>query len=145
EVLDNSKPTNSKGAPVIRQVEVAHEDMSARVLNRHVPAWVISGAIHVVVIGFLVIFFSGPVQTAANTNDLTTTQVDDPKDDDKNLTNEEVGFDPDLAAATDATREENVNVEAPATNEAVGLPDQPNETAPQTAIAGLTQELGAGS
>ena len=34
-------------------------------------------------------------QTAANTNDLTTTQVDDPKDDDKNLTNEEVGFDPD--------------------------------------------------
>src|SRR5205823_13030215 len=45
----------------------------------------------------------------------------------------------------DAKREENVNVDAPATNDAVGLPDQPNETAPQTAIAGLTQDFGAGS
>jgi hypothetical protein len=106
---------------------------------------VISGAIHVVVIGFLVIFMSGPVDTAANPNDLVTTQVEEPKEDDKNLTNEDVGFDAELAAATDAQREENVNVEAPATNDAVGLPDQPNETAPQTAVAGLTQDLGAGS
>ncbi len=143
EVLENNKP--AKGAPVIRQVEVAEEDVAARVLNRFIPALVISGAIHVVVIGSLVIFFAGPPVVAANTNDLTTTQVDEPKDDEKNLTNEEVGFDPDLAAATDAQREENVNVDAPATEEAVGLPDQPNDTAPQTAIAGLTQDLGAGS
>lgn len=140
----DTKPAKG-GAPVIRQVEVATEDAGSRVLNRHIPAWVISGAIHVVVIGFLVIFMSGAVETAANTNDLVTTQVEEPKEDDKNLTNEEVGFDPDLAAATEAQREENVNVEAPATNDAVGLPDQPNETAPQTAIAGLTQDLGAGS
>ncbi|MSR53766.1 MAG: hypothetical protein EXS09_10820 [Gemmataceae bacterium] len=134
-----------KGAPVIRQVEVAGEDMGSRVLNRHIPAWVISGAIHVVVIGFLVIFMSGGNEIAANPNDLTTTQVEDPKEDDKNLTNEEVGFDPDLAAATDAKREENVNVEAPATEDPVGLPDQPNETAPMTAVAGLTPDLGAGT
>ena len=58
--MDDPKPT--KGAPVIRQVEVAAgRHRVRRVLNRHVPAWVISGAIHVVVIGFLVIFMSGPV------------------------------------------------------------------------------------
>jgi hypothetical protein len=142
EVVDN-KPVKS-GAPVIRQVEVAEEDMGSRVLSRHIPAWVISGAIHVVVIGVLVIFMSGPVETEAKNNDLVTTQVDDPKEDDKNLTNEEVGFDPDLAAATDAKREDVANVEAPATEEAIGLPDQPNETAPQTAIAGLTNDMGAG-
>lgn len=145
--LDDNKPEAKapKGAPVIRQVEVAGEDVGSRVLNRHIPAWVISGAIHVVVIGFLVIFMSGGKEIAANTNDLVTTQVEDPKEDEKNLTNEEVGFDPDLAAATDAKREENVNVEAPATNDPVGAPDQPNETAPMTAVAGLTQDLGAGS
>ena len=113
EVLENSKPEKpAKGAPVIRQTEVASEDAGSRVLNRHLPAWVISGAIHVVVIGFLVIFMSGAVPTAANPNDLVTTQVEDPKEDDKNLTEEDVGFDPDLKAATDATREENVNVES---------------------------------
>lgn len=138
----DAKP--AKGAPVIRQVEVAGEDVGARVLNRHIPAWVISGAIHVVVIGFLVIFMSGPVETVANTNDLVTTQVEEPKEDEKNLTNEEVGFDPDLAAATDAQREENVNVDALAMEDPVGLPDQPNDTAPMTAIAGLTQDLDTG-
>ena len=50
-------------------------------------------------------------------------------------TNEELGLDPALAAATDAKREEAVNVDAPATEDPVGLPDQPNETAPMTAVA----------
>jgi len=148
--LDDNKPDAKadakapKGAPVIRQVEVAGEDMGSRVLNRHIPAWVISGAIHVVVIGFLVIFMSGEKEIAANTNDLVTTQVEEPKEDDKNLTNEELGLDPTLAAATDAKREEAVNVDAQATEEPVGLPDQPNEIAPMTAVAGLSQTLDAG-
>ena len=107
----NGKP--AKGAPVIRRLDVADEDVGSRVLNRLVPALVISGALHVVVIGSLVAFMSGPQDTKANESDLVTTQVEEPKEDDKNLTNADVGFDPDLAAATNTDREETVNVEAP--------------------------------
>jgi hypothetical protein len=142
--MDDPKP--AKGAPVIRRIDVAEEDVSSRVLSRHVPAWVISGAIHVVVIGTLVIFMSGPVQTEAKQSDLVTTQVEEPKEDEKNLTNEDIGFDPDLAAATDAKREELVNVDANATKDPIGLPDQPSETAPQTAQAGdLSKDFDKGS
>ena len=56
---------------------------------------------------------------------------------------EDIGFDADLAAATTADREETNNVEAPVTNEPVGLENQPNEVAPQTSMAGL--DAGAGS
>jgi hypothetical protein len=135
-VENNGKPTG-KGANVIRRVEVAEEEASSRMLNRHLPAWVISGALHVLIIGFMLLVLSGPKEAEAKNNDLVTTQVEEPKEDEKNLTNEDVGFDPDLATATDAKREEAVNVDAPATEEAVGLPDQPNDTAPQTSLQGI--------
>jgi len=142
-VENNGRPV--KGAPVIRRVEVAEEDVGARVLNRHVPAWVISGAIHVVVIGFFVLFLSGPRNAdAKNNDDIVTTQVEDPKEEDKNLVVEDIGFDPDLAAATDAKREDKFNVEAPATEDAIGLENQPNETAPQTAVKGFAPDLAPG-
>jgi hypothetical protein len=142
-VENNGKPT--KGAAVIRRVEVGEEDAGSRFLNRHLPAWVISGALHVIVIGFLALVMSGNKEAAANSNDLVTTQVEEPKEDEKNLVNEDVGFDPDLAAATDAKREEAVNVDAPATEDPVGLPDQPNETAPQTAVQGVGEAIGIGA
>jgi hypothetical protein len=136
DVLDNGRPV--KTSPVIRRVEAAAEDTASRVLTRLVPAFVISGAIHVVLIGFFVLFLASPKDANAKpSNDLATTQVEDPKEDEKNLTNEDVGFDPDLAAATNAEREETVNVEAPKMDEAVGLPDQPSEVAPLTQMAGL--------
>jgi hypothetical protein len=142
-VENNGKP--SKGAAVIRRVEVAEEESGSRVLNRHLPAWVISGALHVVLIGIFVVFGVGQKELEAKQNDIVTTQVEEPKEDDKNLTNEDVGFDPDLAAATDAKREEAVNVDAPATEDPIGLPDQPNETAPQTSVQGVGEAIGVGA
>jgi hypothetical protein len=145
EVIDNGRP--AKGSPVIRFVEVAEDDMGTRVLTRLVPAFVISGALHVVIIGFFVLFVSSAKEAQAKTSDeeLITTQVEEPKEDEKNLVNEEVGFDPDLAAATTAEREESVNVEAPKSDEPIGLPDQSNDTAPSTALSGLGQEFGGGA
>jgi len=145
EAVENNGKPAAKGAAVIRRVEVAEEEAGSRVLNRHLPAWVISGALHVVIIGFMLLVMSGQKEVAANNNDLVTTQVEEPKEDEKNLTNEDVGFDPDLAAATDAKREEAVNVDAPATEDPVGLPDQPNETAPQTAVQGVGSDIGVGA
>jgi hypothetical protein len=131
--------------PVIRQVEVSTEDMAARVLSRHIPAWVISGAIHVVVIGVLVAFLSGPVQTAAGPQDLTITQVESPPEMEANLVNEDVGFDPNLAAATDAKLEADVNVDAPALDDPPGLNDQPNDLATDAAKLGLLDGNASGS
>ena len=130
-------PPRPAGPAVIRRTEVAEEDASQRVMNRHVPAWVISGAVHVVVIGIAVLFLSGPEDVSANTNDLVTTNVEEPKEDDHNLTNDDVGFDADLLAATDSKIERPENVAAPDDpKESAGLPDQPYDTAPQTAVVG---------
>ena len=113
-------PPKPAGPAVIRRTEVAEEDAGQRVLNRHVPAWVISGAVHVVVIGMAVLFMSGPEDAAANTNDLVTTQVEEPKEDDNNLTNEDVGFDADLPAATDSKLEETRQRRRPGQPERIG-------------------------
>jgi hypothetical protein len=137
-------PPKPVGPAVIRRTEVAEEDASQRVMNRHVPAWVISGAVHVVVIGMAVLFLHGPEDAEAKTSDLVTTNVEEPKEDDHNLTNEDVGFDADLPAATDSQLEKETNVVAPDNPaEAAGLPDQPYDNAPQTSVVGVG-ETGAG-
>jgi hypothetical protein len=79
EAVENNGKPAAKGAAVIRRVEVAEEEAGSRVLNRHLPAWVISGALHVVIIGFMLLFMSGPQETEAKQNDLVTTQVEEPK------------------------------------------------------------------
>jgi hypothetical protein len=137
-------PPKPAGPAVIRRTEVAEEDAGQRVMNRHVPAWVISGAVHVVVIGLAVLFLNNPDEVEAKTSDLVTTNVEEPKEDEQNLTNDEVGFDADLPAATDSKIEGQENVVAPDDpKESAGLPDQPYETAPQTAVVGVG-DIGAG-
>lgn len=125
----------SGNASIIRTIEVSIDDTSTRVFNRHVPAWVVSGAIHTMVICCLVLFMSGPVPTAANPNELTVTEVDNPKDDDPNLTEPDLGFDPDIKTTTDAEREEAANVVAPQKDEPLGLENQPDVPS-QTALGG---------
>src|SRR5262245_1274507 len=120
---------------VIRPIEVSTEDASTRVLNRHVPAWVLSGMIHTMVICFLVLFMSGQVPIAAEPNDLTITHVADPNDDNPNLTEPELGFDPDIPPATDAEHEEAVNVAGLKSTEPLGLPNQLDVPSP-TALGG---------
>src|SRR3954469_8397337 len=67
---------------VIRRLDVAAEPPAARVLNRHLPAWVVSGAVHVAVIGFFVLVLSGPTEVEAKPTDLVNVQAEDPADDD---------------------------------------------------------------
>jgi hypothetical protein len=145
EVGTEKAKSAGKQPAVIRQLEVANDEFSTRMLNRHVPALVISGAIHVVVITCFLFLFPHSSDVNANQDEkVTATQVEDAKEKEENLTNEDIGFDPDLAAATNAEREENVNVDAKATEEAVGLPDQQMDTAPQTAVQGLGLDGAAG-
>jgi hypothetical protein len=135
-----AKDDRNKPSPLIRQVEVTSEGQAARVLNRHIPAWVISGGIHVVVIGALVAFMSGAVQIEAKQNELITT-VDAPNEDDPNLTEPEVGIDPNLKPATDAEREAEANVIAPQSPDPIGLQNQPNDPTSVASLNGMTPDL----
>jgi hypothetical protein len=140
------KPGKAAKSPVIRRTTVNEDDFNTRLMNRFIPASVISGALHVIVIGGLIWLTAGGEKQESKLEEaLITTQVEEPKDSTENLTNEDIGLDADLAASTAVDREENVNVLAPKSDEAVGLENQPNETAPQTQIAGLEMNAGAGS
>ena len=130
---------------VIRRMEVADESPIARVLNRHLPAWVVSGAVHVAVIGFFVLALSGPAEVEARPTDLVTVQVEDPAEDDPVLTETEPGFDPTLAAATSVPVEGPVNVEGPTADGPPGLDNQPDDVAPQTMREGLAGGPDGGS
>ena len=132
----NGKPTRG-AAPVIRRIEVAEEDLGSRMLNRVVPAWVISGAIHIVVIGFFVLFLSSSKDATAKPDDgIVTTQVEDQKEEKENLENDELGFNADLKPASDADREEEVTVDAKKQDTPVGLENQPDAVAPVTQAQG---------
>jgi hypothetical protein len=110
---ENGRPTKAAPPPVIRRLIVAEEDARERLFKRQVPAWTISGAIHVVLVGIFVLFFSLGQDTRAKSDDkIVTTAVEEPKIPEENLTNPDLGFDADLKAATDAEREDKENVEA---------------------------------
>jgi hypothetical protein len=138
---ENGKPTRSAPAPVIRKLVVAEEDSKTRLLKRQVPAWVISGLIHVVLIFAFIIFDrltdKGKVD-AKPKQEPTSTKMDEKPEKEIDLTNPDLGLDSDLNAAVEVDKESEFNVEAPVVeNEANGLP---NETKDFT--NSITSQLG---
>lgn len=116
-------------APVIRRVPVAEEDAGVRLLNRYVPAWVLSGLLHALLIASLILVDwlyrkddSGKQKNlkAATTN----TSMDEPPPTPEDLTNANLNLDADLAPVADATIEKDVDVTAPELDEPIGL-DRP--------------------
>jgi hypothetical protein len=136
----------SHSTPVIRPVEVTGEDTGTRVLNRHLPAWVISGGIHVVVIGVLVTFMADSADISAKPIELSSMNVQTPDDEEPNQLQTDIGFNPDELKAVDAKTEADANVTSNQDEGGPpGLPEQLNEIAPDTAKAGLSPDLAPGS
>ncbi|VTS03597.1 prenyltransferase/squalene oxidase repeat-containing protein [Tuwongella immobilis] len=134
-----AKPADAKARPqaaaVIRRMAVTQEDARERLLKRQLPAWVISGAFHLVFMVLFVVFFSGETAAPVEANDnLVETVVEDKAEEpEQDLTNPDMGFESDLAAATEADREEPENVEAPVVpEEAIGSPSETSEAPTQT-------------
>ena len=128
----------TKPDSVIRRVEVAEEETSSRVLNRHLPAWVVSGALHVAIIGFFLLVFSTTKEAEAKPMDLVSVTVEDPAEVAANLVEEDPGFDPKLDPAADAKREAEVNVTAEMSEDPPGLDNQPDAIAPHTQAPGFS-------
>src|ERR1700761_255859 len=80
----------------IRQVAIAHEDAADRMWHRQVPAWVISGAIHMLLMTAFLLYqwFVPVVQLVAPENQIVETKLDDAKPEQQNFENTDVGLDP---------------------------------------------------
>jgi len=137
---ENGKPAKPTGTPVIRKLVVAEEDPRDRLMNRQVPAWVISGLIHVLLIGTFILFDQLTKKDSKASTKLeppTSTKIDEKVEKDPDLTNPDLGLDSDLAAAVEVEKEAEFNVEAPVVEgEASGLPNHDKEFASQTANLG---------
>ncbi len=101
------------GAAVIRRLEASEESSQERLMKKHVPAWVISGAVHVGLIAIMILFFGGQNVTAKTGIvgvDMTIDKEEEASETD--LTNEELGLQSNLDTSFDIERIEKQNVDA---------------------------------
>ena len=120
---------------MIRRLEAAEETSQERLVKKHVPAWVASGAIHVAIIAVAILLFGSRVANTKPSEKILTATAEKQDDvDDKNLTTEEIGVESNLPAALDLQRVEDKTVDEVVTKDIVGQPstteENPNATAP---------------
>ncbi len=108
------KPAKPDKESVINLVNGAEETPSERLVKKHLPAWVISGGLHVVLaLGALGLTILFPKANANPGRDETPVTVDERKDEPeaKSLTNENEGLESKIETAVEATVEKEVNVQ----------------------------------
>jgi hypothetical protein len=111
---NNGRPTGSSPVPtvVVRTSRFADVDPADRILKRQVPAWTISGGIHLVLM-VLFLFLAG-FNTAAEApppeNQVLETRVEDAPQQKWNFENTDVGLDPSKETNYNVERIENLSV-----------------------------------
>jgi hypothetical protein len=133
----NGQPAKP-AAGVIRRVEGAEESAHDRFYKKHVPAWVISGAIHVCVIALLILVFgtkNAPVSAAIP----TVTDTAEPKEEKPPEFQEEVGLQDDLPAnIPEQTKIADQNAQNKnETDDTIGVPNTDRNDSIAYAPAGL--------
>ncbi|MBN9521129.1 terpene cyclase/mutase family protein [bacterium] len=120
---DNGRPAKAPPA-VIRRIGGVEETTHDRIVNRHLPAWVVSGLVHLGVIGiaFLIFGFRSP-ETKSTATILATTVEKEPEEVVKDLTVEDIGFEPHEASLPDIEREADKTSTGVVTDDPVGVPD----------------------
>lgn len=134
-----AKPAGAPGGAVIRRLEAAEETSHERLVRKHVPAWVISGAIHVGLIAILILVFGARMASTKPPEKIVATSVekeDDPPE--KDLTNEDLGLQSNLEAALpDIERVDQRTVDAAVTNDNLGQPNAPDTDTVALKVPGL--------
>jgi hypothetical protein len=125
---DNGQPARPSpaGPAVIRRLTGAEE--TDRLVKKHLPAWVISGAVHLVLILVLWLINAGRDASAHEPQDVLTTAVE--KEDEppvKDLTNEDPGIDSTVPAAVDVDKITDKTADYAVTNDQVGTPNTTKE------------------
>jgi hypothetical protein len=120
-------PGGAPGAAVIRIVDSARETSQERLMKKHLPAWVISGAVNIGVIAIVILFgyrsaISKPPEKVVNTS--VDKEEETPE---KDLSNEDLGLQSNLEAAIpELQRIENQTVDAVVTQDNLGQPNLPD-------------------
>lgn len=131
------------GAAVIRRMDAAEETSQERLVKKHVPAWVVSGAVHVAVIALAILILgSRNAETKTPQAILATNaeKADEPED--KNLTNEDPGLDSNLEAAIpEIDRLDKQTVDSAVTSDPIGQPNAPDTDMTALAAPGLTPDF----
>jgi hypothetical protein len=121
---DASAKAAAPAGAVIRRLGGAEESAHERLVKKHVPAWVASGAVHLIVALVLFLLFGGRVVEAVQSNRvLDTTAEKEAEDPAKDLTNEDPGLESNLEAAVDLERIADKTVDDIVTNDVIGVPD----------------------
>ncbi|OWK36018.1 hypothetical protein [Fimbriiglobus ruber] len=114
-------------AAVIRVVQGAEETPNQRLVRKHIPAWVISGAVHVALIVTLILVDRLMPKAAAQPPSNTEIAVvnDDSEKDQKqpDLTNPDIGLDSELPAAVQNDNVQDVNVDTKVVAPDAGIQD----------------------
>jgi hypothetical protein len=131
----------AKAAPagaVIRRLEGSEESAHERLVKKHVPAWVASGAVHFVVALLLFFVFGGrEAEAIQSTQVIDTTAEKEVEDPAKDLTNEDPGLESNLEAAVDLERLADKTVDDIVTQDVVGIPDPLKEDSAALKAPGL--------
>jgi hypothetical protein len=101
-------------AAVIRRVEGAHETKAQRLVRKQLPAWVVSGAVHVMLVAAMIgadMVMAKPAAPPPSLTELTVVPPAEEKEVDVNLTNPDIGLDPELIPVTDSEKLDDVNVD----------------------------------
>ncbi|WP_439625194.1 prenyltransferase/squalene oxidase repeat-containing protein [Gemmata sp.] len=127
------------GAAVIRRVDAAEETSQERLMKKHVPAWVISGAVHVGLIAIMILMFGGRGVTAKPPEKIVSTSVEKEEEPpEKDLTNEDPGLQSNLEAALpEIERVDKQTVDAAVTMDNLGQPNAPETDTTALALPGL--------
>ncbi len=124
-----AKAAPAAGASVIRRLGGSEETAHERLVKKHVPAWVVSGAVHLVIALALFFMFGGRQAEATSSNKvLDTTAEKDTEDPAKDLTNEDAGLEsPIPSAIPEIDRLEEKTVDDIVTSDPIGVPDTSKE------------------
>jgi hypothetical protein len=125
-------------AAVIRRLEGATETAHERLVKKHLPAWVISGAINIGLVACLLLVPQSPPANA--TDKVIATYVEKPETPPtENLTNEDPGLQSNLEAVLpDIERVDEKTVDAAVTRDNLGQPDAPTNDSTALAIPGIS-------
>lgn len=133
------EPKEPKEA-VIRRLEAAEETAQERFLKKYVPAWLVSGAVHVSVLALALLFFgvrnaeTKPPEPPLNT---TAEKAEEPEE--KNLTNDDLGVDSKIEAALpEIERLDTKTVDEKVTMDNVGQPNVQENDIQGAAIPGIS-------
>ncbi|MFO0807896.1 MAG: prenyltransferase/squalene oxidase repeat-containing protein [Gemmataceae bacterium] len=149
---NNGRQTSAPSPTVmIRQMSIAYEGEDDRFLKRQVPAWVISGGIHLLLISAFLISaaFNTPIVAPPPENVIIETKVEDAAPEKQNFENTDVGLDPSKETNYNLDRIENISVPGQFKPDEpvgiVGAPEGAAQTIPPPAGFGGGQGGGAES